>query len=419
MFLDNKYTRIYYQIIERAKSRTLAGYKEKHHIIPKSFGGSNKKENLVELTAREHFICHWLLTRMTEGLLKGKMIYAVWMLATNNNPHQKREKISSRKYEMLKRLMSEKEISDETRRKMGAGRIGKSPPNKGQKMSEEQKEKLRQANLGKTPSQWAVLKGIETRKKNGTYRYPGTWKPKPESIEKMIATVTEKKVNGWINPNIGRKMSEESVAKMKATWTPEKRKKVAESRSGIPLSDEHKENLKEGRARRTAREREEKLKHAFVGPIRPSTVIEYRGVWYDNMNRAGILHGISRGMIERQIKAFGNNPSIEVCRAIDNGTIKWPRNSVITEETKLKISQAQKGKKLSDEHLANLREAAKKKPPVTDETRQKLSQAGKGRKRTPEAIAKFSAKRKGHSVSEVTKEKIRASLLAKNDKNKG
>ena len=33
------------------------GYYEKHHIQPKSLGGSNKKENLVRLTAREHFIC--------------------------------------------------------------------------------------------------------------------------------------------------------------------------------------------------------------------------------------------------------------------------------------------------------------------------------------------------------------------------
>jgi hypothetical protein len=400
MFLDNKYTRIYYQIVNRAQSRTLDGYKEKHHIIPKSFGGSNKKENLVELTAREHFICHWLLTRMTEGLLKGKMIYAVWMLATNNNPHQKREKISSRKYEMLKRLMSEKEISDDTRRKMGLGRLGKTPYNKGVPMSIEQKEKLRQANLGKKipPEQLAKMRA--TMEKNGTVRKPGTWSQTPEAKAKLSAAAM-----GRVPHNKGKKMSEEAIAKMKAKWTPERRNK----------SDEHKAKLEEIRAKRTARE----LKQSFVGPIRPSTVIEYRGVWYDNMNRAGILHGISRGMIERQIKAFGNSPSIEICQAIDNDTIKWPRNSVMTEETKLKISQAQKGKKLSDEHLANLREAAKKKPPVNDETRLKLSKASKGRKRTPEAIAKFSEKRKGHVVSIETREKIRASLLATNAKNKG
>jgi len=52
------YKRIHDQIIERAKSRILEGYKERHHIIPKCMGGNNEKDNLVYLTAREHFIIH-------------------------------------------------------------------------------------------------------------------------------------------------------------------------------------------------------------------------------------------------------------------------------------------------------------------------------------------------------------------------
>jgi hypothetical protein len=67
LFIDNKYTHTYYKIIERSKSRIIPYYTEKHHIIPKSLGGSNKKDNLALLTAREHFICHLLLTKMTSG----------------------------------------------------------------------------------------------------------------------------------------------------------------------------------------------------------------------------------------------------------------------------------------------------------------------------------------------------------------
>jgi len=37
------YQNIHDAIIERAKTRTLEGYGEKHHIIPKSMGGSNAK----------------------------------------------------------------------------------------------------------------------------------------------------------------------------------------------------------------------------------------------------------------------------------------------------------------------------------------------------------------------------------------
>ena len=42
------------------------GYYEKHHIVPRSMGGSNKKSNLVDLTAREHYVCHRLLTKMVQ-----------------------------------------------------------------------------------------------------------------------------------------------------------------------------------------------------------------------------------------------------------------------------------------------------------------------------------------------------------------
>ena len=39
-------------------------YTEKHHILPKSLGGTNDKDNLVLLTFREHIIAHLLLARI-------------------------------------------------------------------------------------------------------------------------------------------------------------------------------------------------------------------------------------------------------------------------------------------------------------------------------------------------------------------
>ena len=46
MYLDNKYTKTYYAIINNSKNVKIKGKTERHHIIPKSFGGSNKKENI-------------------------------------------------------------------------------------------------------------------------------------------------------------------------------------------------------------------------------------------------------------------------------------------------------------------------------------------------------------------------------------
>lgn len=65
MFNKSKYTKWYLQIMQRAELRTRPKeYCEKHHKIPKSVGGSNAKNNLVVLTAREHILAHYLLSKM-------------------------------------------------------------------------------------------------------------------------------------------------------------------------------------------------------------------------------------------------------------------------------------------------------------------------------------------------------------------
>ena len=98
--LTNKYSKIYFSITTNAKQRITEGYTELHHIIPQSMGGSNDKENLVELTAREHFICHWLLVKMTEGDDRSKMLYALkGMKAENKHQQRYHTKITARVYE--------------------------------------------------------------------------------------------------------------------------------------------------------------------------------------------------------------------------------------------------------------------------------------------------------------------------------
>jgi len=88
LFIDNKYTKTYYAIIAKAQQRTeQSGYTENHHIIPKSLVSNN---NLVTLTAREHFICHWLLTKMVDGSAKYKMGKAFNRMIQPGNKHQAR-----------------------------------------------------------------------------------------------------------------------------------------------------------------------------------------------------------------------------------------------------------------------------------------------------------------------------------------
>jgi hypothetical protein len=100
MYLKNKYTRWYYNIINRAKERSITGYSENHHIIPKSLGGSNEKTNIVKLTAREHFICHKLLVKMVTGQKRYKMMEAVAIFSNNKN---RKIFINSRDVELIRK----------------------------------------------------------------------------------------------------------------------------------------------------------------------------------------------------------------------------------------------------------------------------------------------------------------------------
>jgi len=58
------YEKIYNDLIlNRQQNPVTSGYKENHHIIPSSLGGSDDKHNRVNLTAREHYMAHLLLAR--------------------------------------------------------------------------------------------------------------------------------------------------------------------------------------------------------------------------------------------------------------------------------------------------------------------------------------------------------------------
>jgi len=63
--------KVYEDIIQKAKnenrSRSDDVYYEDHHIIPRCLGGSDEDKNRVLLTAREHFVCHKLLTYIYKG----------------------------------------------------------------------------------------------------------------------------------------------------------------------------------------------------------------------------------------------------------------------------------------------------------------------------------------------------------------
>lgn len=86
------YERIYESIVARGKERvTVEGYSERHHIIPRCLGGSDDEENLVTLTAEEHFVCHQLLVKIHPS--NRKLVYAASIMSRNSNGRRPNSKM--------------------------------------------------------------------------------------------------------------------------------------------------------------------------------------------------------------------------------------------------------------------------------------------------------------------------------------
>lgn len=98
------YQKIYDDLISRAKAReSIEGYTEKHHIVPKCMGGTDDKENIAVLTAREHYVAHLLLVKIYPEKLG--LIFALHRMTQSNGT--RRGLTRSRLYGKLRELHSE------------------------------------------------------------------------------------------------------------------------------------------------------------------------------------------------------------------------------------------------------------------------------------------------------------------------
>ena len=151
--------------LDRIKQKKAGSYFEGHHIIPRSKGGSGNSNrpknnpNIVLLTAREHFLAHWLLWRIYRDRSSSLAFHK--MLSSNNNQTRS---YSSRAYEEARQSFSEtnkgnqygkgqtKIISEEQKKKQSSimkGRyVGEKNPFYGKTHSEETKSKIRQSRIG-------------------------------------------------------------------------------------------------------------------------------------------------------------------------------------------------------------------------------------------------------------------------------
>ena len=152
----SKYERWYYSIIDKAqsqlRSKNCEVYYENHHIIPKSLGGLDVEENMVLLTGREHFICHWLLYKFSEGNDKHKMAHA-WFMMYQFSKFDKSRYSNSLSYEVARKAHSNA-VSENLRGIPRTEEVKQkiSESNRGKKKSVEHCEKLSVAHRGKNLS---------------------------------------------------------------------------------------------------------------------------------------------------------------------------------------------------------------------------------------------------------------------------
>lgn len=85
------YQKHYNLLIDRARSRILEGYVERHHVLPKCMGGSDDKGNLVQLTPEEHFVAHVLLVKLHPT--EKNLILAVHKMTRGHEGRRKKRKL--------------------------------------------------------------------------------------------------------------------------------------------------------------------------------------------------------------------------------------------------------------------------------------------------------------------------------------
>jgi hypothetical protein len=111
------YKRIYDEfIVDRLSKQDFEGYAEKHHIKPRSLGGSDEADNIIRLTASDHFFAHALLAR----IYKGKMVYA--LLQMLNFERRNSNKQTRMHYQYVR---SNLKLSEEHKLKISISNIGK------------------------------------------------------------------------------------------------------------------------------------------------------------------------------------------------------------------------------------------------------------------------------------------------------
>ena len=209
----------YARLIERARGRTLDGYRERHHVVPRCMGGTNTPSNVVEVTPEEHYVAHQLLVKMhprATGLAVAAVLIA--KRATRNKAYGW---LRRKHAEVMSERMRGKEHSPQTVAKLSAAKMGRKHPR-----TPEWTEKIAAANRGKRHTHETRSRMSEAQRGN-THNLGKTFSPEHR------ANLSAALIGHKSNPGVSK--------------TPEHRAKIAAALTGRPLSAERRAKISAGR----------------------------------------------------------------------------------------------------------------------------------------------------------------------------
>lgn len=178
------YKKHYDLLIQKAKLKNVVEgeYYEVHHILPKCMGGSDRSDNLVKLTAREHFVAHALLYYAYKT---PKLAHAWWCMCMSSYRHNNNRKYTSLQYSEAKKAHSNamKTYTGEKNRFYGKTHT--------EETKIKQKESLAKA-MANDPERFVVIQ------KNAAMVASKTFKGVPKSPEQKIKMGIKSKGNTTI-----------------------------------------------------------------------------------------------------------------------------------------------------------------------------------------------------------------------------
>lgn len=162
------YKKLYENLIKSAQNNPKEdSYKELHHIVPECVGGTNDLNNKVLLTARQHYLAHWLLYK----IYKNSSLVHAWHCMSRIGKGQKERNVNSHLFQYCKK---------ERNKLLSIKYSGEGNNFYGKKHSEDTRKLLSEINIG-----------IDRRSE--------------ENIKKWINNVAKKKKTEEHKKKIGRK----------------------------------------------------------------------------------------------------------------------------------------------------------------------------------------------------------------------